>query len=55
MRLPVRSGRVRNGVDVSMASSVGARAAALLTALTAMAAVWPAAAQAARAPNGPPP
>ena len=58
MHLPGPAGRARNGVDVSMASSVGVRAAALLTVLlTALAAgltaVWPAAAQAAREPLWP--
>ena len=55
MRLPVLTGRARDGVDASMPSSVGARAAALVTvllaALTATSAAWPAAARAARAPE----
>jgi hypothetical protein len=54
MRLPVKTGRARNGVDVSMSSRVGARAAALVTSLLAVlagtTAAWPAAARAAREP-----
>jgi hypothetical protein len=55
MHVPGLAGRTRTGVDVSMPSSLGARAAALLTSLlavlTALAAIWPPAAQAARDPG----